>query len=59
MQTCCFLQPLGMNMVHTSNDLRKSFTFEGIDVFEFNEQGKIQEVRAYWNPAAVMVELEG
>jgi steroid Delta-isomerase len=31
--------------------------FEGIDVFEVNEAGKIQEVRAYWDAAAVMAQL--
>ena len=33
--------------------------FEGIDIFEFNEAGKIQTVRAYWNPAEVMMQLQG
>jgi steroid Delta-isomerase len=28
----------------------RAVTFEGIDVFEMNPQGKIQTVRAYWNP---------
>src|SRR5689334_1135624 len=27
--------------------------FEGIDIFEFNQAGLIQTVRAYWNPAEV------
>ncbi len=31
--------------------------FEGIDVFEVNEQGKIQNLRAYWNPAEMMAQL--
>ena len=31
--------------------------FEGIDVFEINEQGKIQNLRAYWNPAEMMAQL--
>lgn len=35
----------------------RAVTFEGIDVFTINEAGKIQEVRAYWNPAALMAEL--
>lgn len=26
-----------------------SFTFEGIDIFELNEQGKIQSLKAYWD----------
>jgi steroid delta-isomerase len=33
--------------------------FEGIDVIEFNEEGKIRTVRAYWNPAEVMMQLQG
>lgn len=32
-------------------------TFEGIDVFEFNTSGKIQSMRAYWNPAAMLAKL--
>src|SRR5215813_3454381 len=31
--------------------------FEGIDVFEINEDGKIQTVRAYWNPAEMIAQL--
>lgn len=33
-------------------------TFEGIDMFEFNDAGKIQSMRAYWNPAATIAELQ-
>jgi len=36
----------------------REVTFEGIDVFEINEDGLIQQVRAYWNPAALMAELQ-
>jgi ketosteroid isomerase-like protein len=36
----------------------KSVHFEGIDVFEINEAGKIQKTRAYWNPAELMGQLE-
>jgi steroid delta-isomerase len=32
--------------------------FEGIDIFELNEEGLIQTVRAYWNPAEVMMQLQ-
>jgi steroid delta-isomerase len=32
-------------------------TFEGIDVFEVNDQGKIQTLWGYWNPNALMAEL--
>jgi steroid Delta-isomerase len=31
--------------------------FEGIDVFEVNADGKIQNVWAYWNPAEMIVQL--
>ena len=31
--------------------------FEGVDVFEVNEDGKIQTVRAYWNPAEMIAQL--
>jgi len=31
--------------------------FEGIDVFEVNDDGKIQTVRAYWNPAEMIAQL--
>lgn len=31
--------------------------FEGIDVFEINESGKIQTLHAYWNPAEMMAQL--
>jgi steroid delta-isomerase len=31
--------------------------FEGIDVFEVNDQGKIQRMWGYWNPTAVLAEL--
>jgi steroid delta-isomerase len=33
--------------------------FEGIDIFEFNEEGLIQTMRGYWNPAEVMMQLQG
>lgn len=31
--------------------------FEGIDVFEVNDDGKIQTLRAYWNPAEMIAQL--
>jgi steroid Delta-isomerase len=31
--------------------------FEGIDIFEVNEAGKIQTVHAYWNPAEMAGQL--
>lgn len=36
----------------------REVTFEGIDVFEVNDEGKIKTVRGYWNPAAMMAELQ-
>lgn len=35
----------------------KDVKFQGIDVFEFNEAGKIQTLRAYWNPAEMVAQL--
>jgi steroid Delta-isomerase len=31
--------------------------FEGIDVFEVNEDGKIRTINAYWNPAVMVSQL--
>ena len=31
--------------------------FEGIDVFEINDAGKIQTIHAYWNPAEMVGQL--
>ena len=36
----------------------REVTFEGIDVFEINEEGKIQKLWAYWDPAAMMAQLQ-
>ena len=35
----------------------KEVNFEGIDVFEVNADGKIQNVWAYWNPAEMIAQL--
>ena len=35
----------------------KEVKFEGVDVFEINEDGKIQTVHAYWNPAEMIAQL--
>ena len=35
----------------------KQVQFEGIDVFEVNEAGKIQTLHAYWNPAEMVAKL--
>lgn len=37
----------------------RSVSFEGIDLFTINDAGKIQTIKAYWNPAAMMAELMG
>ena len=34
-------------------------TCEGIDVFEFNDRGTIQTMWGYWDPAAMMAQLQG
>jgi steroid Delta-isomerase len=44
---------------HGRGKNKRDVRFEGIDVFEFNDQGLIQTVRAYWNPAEVMMQLQG
>jgi steroid delta-isomerase len=40
----------------TSNNGRE-VRFEGIDVIELDENGKIQTVHAYWNPAEMISQL--
>lgn len=35
----------------------KKVHFEGIDVIEVNEAGRIQTVHAYWNPAEMVAQL--
>lgn len=35
----------------------REVTFAGIDIFEINDQGKIQVVKGYWDPAAMMADL--
>ncbi|AFY31673.1 nuclear transport factor 2 family protein [Calothrix sp. PCC 7507] len=35
----------------------KSVSFEGITIFEINAEGKIQTIRAYWNPATMVAQL--
>lgn len=36
----------------------KTATCEGIDVFEVNDGGTIQTMWGYWNPAAMMAQLQ-
>ena len=35
----------------------REVNFEGIDVFELNQEGKIQTIHAYWNPAEMIAQL--
>ena len=35
----------------------KEVNFEGIDVFEVNQEGKIQNIWAYWNPEEMIAQL--
>ena len=35
----------------------KEVRFEGIDVFEVNEDGKIKTLRGYWNPSEMLAQL--
>jgi steroid Delta-isomerase len=37
----------------------RSIAFEGVDVLEVNDEGKIQMVRAYLDPAPVLAVLQG
>ena len=37
----------------------RAVTFEGIDFFAVNDEGKIHTVKAYWDPATMMAELMG
>ncbi len=36
---------------------QKAVTCEGITVFEINDAGKIQTIRAYWNPKTIIAQL--
>lgn len=37
----------------------KAATCEGIDIFESNDRGTIQMMWGYWDPAAMMAQLQG
>ncbi|MEP7153196.1 MAG: ester cyclase, partial [Nitrospira sp.] len=37
----------------------RNVVFEGIDVFEINQEGKIQTMWGFWDPAAMMAQLQG
>ena len=43
--------------IHGVSKSGKHIVFEGITVFEFNDVGKIQTTRAYWDPAAMVTQL--
>jgi steroid Delta-isomerase len=36
----------------------QEITFEGITIFRINEAGKIQTLRAYWQPIVILTELK-
>ena len=42
---------------HGTSMSGREVNFEGIDVFEINEDGKIQTIHAYWNPAEMIAQL--
>ena len=44
---------------HGTGKNGRQVTFEGIDVFEINQEGKIQTMWGYWNPAEMMAQLQG
>ncbi len=42
---------------HGISNAGRKVHFEGIDVLEVNEAGKIQTLHAYWNPAEMVAQL--
>ena len=42
---------------HGTSTNGREVKFEGIDVFDVKDDGKIQTVRAYWNPAEMIAQL--
>ena len=44
---------------HGTGKNDRKVIFEGIDVFEINQEGKIQTMWGYWDPAAMMAQLQG
>lgn len=36
----------------------KQATFSGIDVIDLNDAGKIQHLRAFWDPGALMAQVQ-
>ena len=56
-----FISGNGAAVLWTGHGVGKNgreVSFEGIDVFEINEDGKIQKMWGYWAPAAMMAELQ-
>lgn len=45
--------------VHLTTKRGQSVTFDGIDVIQVNDDGKIQSLHAYWDPAPVLAVLQG
>ena len=55
-----FVAGTGAAVKWTGSGISKSgnkVRFEGIDVFDVNEAGKIQRLYAYWNPAEMVAQL--
>jgi steroid Delta-isomerase len=42
---------------HGTSMSGREVNFEGIDVFEIDEDGKIQTIHAYWNPAEMIAQF--
>ena len=42
---------------HGTSQNGREVKFEGVDVIEVNEGGKVQTVHAYWNPAEMIAQL--
>jgi steroid delta-isomerase len=42
---------------HGTSTNGREINFEGIDVFDVNEDGKIQTVVSYWNPVEMIAQL--
>jgi steroid delta-isomerase len=59
-EDCVFVAGNGAAVKWTGRGISntgKEVKFEGVDVFEVNEEGKIQNLRAYWNPAEMIAQL--
>jgi steroid delta-isomerase len=59
-EDCVFVAGNGAAVKWTGQGISasgKDVKFEGVDVFEMNEDGKIRTLRAYWNPAEMIAQL--